>query len=79
MASSCRSAYLCWRCIPVIRYFQMLSNHIRTAWRQLIRRKGYTLLNVFGLSIGIAGLIVIGLYLRHELSYEAVHERSDRI
>ncbi len=57
----------------------MAVNYVRTAWRYLVRQPGFTLLNVFGLSIGVAGLLLIGLYLRHELSYENVHVKADRV
>jgi putative ABC transport system permease protein len=42
----------------------------KIAWRILLKSKGYTLLNIFGLSIGLAGFIMILLFANHERSYD---------
>ncbi len=57
----------------------MLRNYLKIAFRNLKRRKGYAFLNIAGLAIGFAACLVIGLYLRHELSYDEFHEKADRI
>lgn len=57
----------------------MLSNYLKTALRHLLRHKWYTLIHVFGLSIGIAGCILGYMFIRHELSYDLVHLQKDRI
>jgi putative ABC transport system permease protein len=48
----------------------MLYHLLKTAWRNLIRQKGYTLINILGLSVGICSSLVIYLITRHELSYD---------
>ncbi|MEO0334032.1 MAG: ABC transporter permease, partial [Bacteroidota bacterium] len=48
-------------------------------FRNLINQKLYTLLNVLGLSIGIASCLLILLYVYHELSYDTFHERANQI
>ncbi len=57
----------------------MLKNYIIIAFRNLIRQKGYSLINILGLSIGLAAFILIVLFVRHELSFDRFHEKSDRI
>ncbi|MDE3000183.1 MAG: ABC transporter permease [Gemmatimonadota bacterium] len=57
----------------------MLRNYLIVAYRNLMRHKVYSLINVAGLSIGIAFCILAFLYVRHEWSYDAFHENADRI
>lgn len=57
----------------------MLTNYLKTTLRNLWRRKGYTAINVLGLSLGLACCIVIGLFIQDELSYDRHHENADRI
>ncbi len=51
----------------------------KIAWRNAIRQKQFTLLNVIGLSIGITACLLIGLYIQDERSYDNFHEKADRI
>jgi putative ABC transport system permease protein len=57
----------------------MIRSFIRTAFRHLLRKKGYALLNIFGLSIGLACFTLIGLWATDELSYDKFHPKADRI
>lgn len=57
----------------------MIRNYIKIAWRNLYKKKVFSLINVFGLALGLACFIVIGLYVVDELSYDRFHEKSDRI
>ncbi len=57
----------------------MLRNYILVALRNLWRHRGYTLINIFGLTIGLASTIFILLYVINELTYDRFHEKSDRI
>jgi len=57
----------------------MLRNYVRTALRALKRRLGYTAINILGLAIGLACCLLIGLFVRHELSYDEHHEDAERI
>ncbi|HEX6430509.1 MAG TPA: ABC transporter permease, partial [Niastella sp.] len=57
----------------------MLRHFFQIAWRNLLKRKFYSLINVAGLAIGMACCVLITLYLRHELSYDQYHTKSDRI
>ena len=57
----------------------MLKSYVVVALRNLWRHRGYTLINVFGLTIGIASSIFILLYVVNELTYDKFHEKSDQI
>ncbi|MBN1221600.1 MAG: ABC transporter permease [Candidatus Aminicenantes bacterium] len=57
----------------------MLKNYIKTALRNIRKQKGYSLINIMGLAIGLASCLLILLYVRHELSYDSYHEHADRI
>jgi len=57
----------------------MLRNYFTTAWRALRRQAGYATINVFGLAVGMASCLLIGLYVGDELSYDTFHTRADRI
>ncbi|MGI9174712.1 MAG: FtsX-like permease family protein [Rhodothermales bacterium] len=57
----------------------MLGNYAKIALRNFRRQKGYAFINVVGLGIGIAGFLLIFLYLRHEYSFDTYHEKGDRI
>lgn len=52
---------------------------LKIAFRTIWKRKFYTFINVLGLSIGIASVVFILLYLRDELSYDKFHEKYDKI
>src|SRR5689334_2681429 len=48
----------------------MLRNYFKTAWRNIIRSKGYSLLSISGLATGMAVTLLIGLWVYHEYSYD---------
>ncbi len=57
----------------------MLTNYFKVALRTLRRRKGYAFINVAGLALGLAGCLLIGLYVRYELSYDRHHADAERV
>lgn len=57
----------------------MMLDYLKTSGRNLRRNKIYSLINIIGLGIGMAGFILIFLWARHELSYDRFHEQADRI
>lgn len=57
----------------------MLKNYIKISLRNLSRHKIYTLINIAGLSIGMACALLLYLYIQDELSFDHYHEKGDRI
>ncbi len=57
----------------------MLISFFRTAFRYLLKRKTYSLINVVGLAIGIASFILIMIYVMDELGYDRYHEQAEDI
>jgi putative ABC transport system permease protein len=57
----------------------MLKNYIKIAWRNLIRQKLYSLINISGLAVGLAVCMLIMLYVAHEHSYDRFHKNGKRI
>ena len=57
----------------------MPKNFLKLTYRQLLRHKGFSLINIIGLTIGLASCILIGLYISDELSYDTFHANADRI
>ena len=57
----------------------MFKNYLKIAFRNLIRFKVYSLINVFGLAIGVAACILILLFVRDELSFDKFNKNADRI
>ena len=57
----------------------MIKNYFKTAWRNMMRNKTSSFINVSGLSIGIACVLMIVIYIQNELSYDKFHKDSGRI
>ena len=57
----------------------MIKNYFKIAWRNLVKNKGYSAINIGGLAVGMAVAILIGLWVYDELSYDKYHENYDRI
>ena len=57
----------------------MFANYLKTAIRNLLKNKGFSLINIFGLAIGVACCLLIWLFVQDELSYDRYNEKADRI
>jgi putative ABC transport system permease protein len=57
----------------------MLQNYFKTAWRSLLRGRSFSVINISGLIVGMAGATLILLWLFHEVSYDRFHTNKDRI
>ncbi|WP_036380735.1 ABC transporter permease [Muricauda sp. MAR_2010_75] len=57
----------------------MFRNNIKIAWRNLKKQPFFTFLNTFGLAMGMAGALLICLYIYDELSYDTMFPDADRI
>lgn len=63
---------------PIIN-LAMFQNYFKVAWRNLVKQKLYSLINLSGLTVGLTCFMLIALYVQYELSYDSHHEASDRI
>lgn len=57
----------------------MFKNYLKVSWRNLKRQPFFTALNTFGLAIGMAGAILISLFIYDELSHDKMFADADRI
>jgi len=57
----------------------MFKNYFKTALRNLRKNKLYSAINIFGLTVGLAACLLIGVYINHELSYDKFNVNASRI
>jgi putative ABC transport system permease protein len=57
----------------------MINNYLKVASRNLLRQKGYSFINLFGLAVGMAGCLLILLYVQDELRYDRYPQQADQI
>jgi putative ABC transport system permease protein len=57
----------------------MIKNYLKVAIRNIVRHKGYSFLNIAGLALGLAGAILISLWVFDELSFNRFHENADSL
>jgi putative ABC transport system permease protein len=57
----------------------MYKNYFKIAWRNLVKKKAYSFINIFGLGLGIACCVLIFMFVQDELSYDNYHTKGDRI
>ena len=57
----------------------MLKNYLLIAFRNLIRQRIYSIINISGLAIGFAAFILIVLHVIHEFSFDKFHQKADDI
>ncbi len=58
---------------------EMMKNHLKIAFRNIQRHRGFAFINIFGLSVGMACCLLIFLFVRDELNFEKFHKNSPRI
>jgi len=66
-------------CDSYYRSLIMLKNYLKIGLRNLVRNKGYSLINISGLAIGMVCVVLICLWVADELSFDRHHEKADRI
>ncbi|MBS1508660.1 MAG: ABC transporter permease [Bacteroidetes bacterium] len=59
--------------------YGMYKSYFKIGWRNLVKNKGYSLINIGGLALGMAVAMVIGLWVFDELSFNHYHENYSRI
>lgn len=57
----------------------MIRNHLKIAWRNILKNKGIFSINIIGLALGIASCLMISLFVFDELSYDRFNEKADQI
>ncbi|HCZ37573.1 MAG TPA: cell division protein FtsX [Cytophagales bacterium] len=57
----------------------MYKNYLTITWRTFRKSTGYSVINIAGLAVGLSACLLIGLYVRHELSYDNFHEKAARV
>lgn len=71
---------ICYCPKPVTSYLKtMIKNYFKIAWRNLIKNKVYSAINIVGLAVGMAVAILIGLWIYDELSFNKSFKNYDRI
>src|SRR6478736_9847387 len=59
--------------------YGMYKSYFKIGWRNLIKNKGYSLINIGGLALGMAVAMIIGLWVFDELSFNKYHQNYSRI
>ncbi|MEO7045483.1 MAG: ABC transporter permease, partial [Ferruginibacter sp.] len=57
----------------------MFKNYLKTAWRNLVRNKFYSIINIAGLTLGLTVGILILLWIQDEYSYDSFHKNAPNI
>lgn len=57
----------------------MIRNNIKIAWRSLWKTKGFSAINIIGLSIGMAAVLLIGLWVQHQFLYDNFYPNKENI
>lgn len=83
------NAFLFWNVLRSLRWvniksssmirFGLTKNYFKVGLRALIKDRQFTVINLFGLSLGLSVFLTILLLVRHELSFDQFHSKADRI
>jgi putative ABC transport system permease protein len=57
----------------------MILNYLTAAWRNLLKNRVISVINILGLTLGLASAFLALVYAMHEFTYENCHEKADRI
>src|SRR6476661_1154807 len=57
----------------------MFRNYLKIAWRNLMKSKTFSFINIFGLSVGLTCCMLITIYLYHEVNYDKYHKHIDQL
>ena len=57
----------------------MLKNYIKIAWRNLLKHRSFSIINIVGLSFSVAFCLLLFFYIRHEQSYDSFHAKKNRL
>ncbi|MCF2490801.1 ABC transporter permease [Dyadobacter sp. CY347] len=62
-----------------MRNLDILQHYLKNSWRYLLKDKRFTLLNLIGLSTGLACTLLISIWVRNELRFDKFHEKDDQL
>lgn len=62
-----------------INHTAMYQSYLKIGWRNLIRNKGYSIINIGGLALGMTITLLIGLWIKDEFSFNMYHKNYDTI
>ncbi|MEM6843099.1 MAG: ABC transporter permease [Bacteroidota bacterium] len=62
-----------------LNHMAMFQNYFKIGWRNLLKHKSYSLINILGLTLGITGAILIFTLVKYHLSFDTFHAEKDRI
>jgi putative ABC transport system permease protein len=68
-----------FRSAPTFNPSAMYKNYFKVAYRNLIKKKAYSLINILGLALGIACCVLIFMFVKDEMSYDNYHAKGERI
>jgi len=57
----------------------MITNYFKVVFRNIIKNKSYSIINIFGLAVGLASCIIIYLFISYETSFDKFYAKSGRI
>ncbi len=57
----------------------MFKNYFKIAFRNLVKHKSFSFINIIGVAIGLACFLLLTLYVKDELSYDRYNANADRI
>src|SRR6202000_1677643 len=57
----------------------MIKNYLKTAWRNLVKNRFYSVINIAGLTLGLAIGMLILLWVQDELSFDSFHKQAANI
>jgi putative ABC transport system permease protein len=57
----------------------MIKNYLKVAWRNLMKNKIFSFINIFGLSVGLTCCMLISLYLHNEMNYDRYHANINHL
>jgi putative ABC transport system permease protein len=56
----------------------MLKNYLKIAWRNLVKHKLFSLINIFGLALSLSVCMIVMVQVKDDLSYDLFHPFTDR-
>lgn len=57
----------------------MIRNYWKIAYRNILKQRAYSIINILGLALGLAACVLVGLYIWQEMHFDDYHENGDRI